>query len=800
MSGSDSQPRIFSAEQLTTALTDVGGSSPPQYLDDIVTQARRTRQRPAWRTPERWLSMTTTSAGAQPLPLIRPRSMAWALLLAVLAVVALAAGTLFIGSTLLRSDAAVVLPPPTGLAGNGLLAYDAGGDIWTMQPDGSDRRQLTSGPEMDTMPVWSPDGTRIAFWTSAIPDRIAMSSEDPDFFAAPFDVVVMDASRGDRRIVASGLDFDRGDQGYGMPPSWAPDGERLTIGYLEGGEPVIDVLSLDAGPAIRVASGHAPSWSPQGDLIAYRSVDPPLGAYVVEPDGSNPRRVSQVSGSGFAFAYPQWSADGQLITFYAGPDGGHDVWVARTDGSEEWPIGDEPVEEYWPGFSPDGRRVAFGRDIGGACCEWQIVVSDPDGSNQVTLDSDPLGALLPPVWSPDGTTLLVRAGGQNASQHPILRLDVTGERPPAELEFDSDTWANFSWQRVAAAEEEVSPSPDPSPPVPTALNGLIAYADQGGDILVMAPDGSDARVLIDGSGSPADEVPAPQGLASPAWSPNGRYLAYEEVTLCCKGGGGIEAILHIVAADGRGDVQVTARPTPLSYLSQTVAWAPDSRRLAYLHDGAIHVFDRTDQTSVDLGVDADSVSWSPDGDWLAYAEPFLDGGSVGVGMIGPDGAGQRVLTLDGLGAQGSWLSWSPDSSALAFACCTEPGDESGSFDIWTVARDGSQVQVTSGPEIETVPVWSPDGTALAVQTGSQDGSEAAIAVMRADGSGPRTLYELPPGDGAGRLARFSWSPDGSNLLATRYRAGSLVVIPLDGSEPTSYPMGIGTASWQSLAR
>ena len=43
--------------QLTTGLTDLAGTSTPDYRDDILRQVARTRQRPTWTFPERWIPM-----------------------------------------------------------------------------------------------------------------------------------------------------------------------------------------------------------------------------------------------------------------------------------------------------------------------------------------------------------------------------------------------------------------------------------------------------------------------------------------------------------------------------------------------------------------------------------------------------------------------------------------------------------------------------------------------------------------------------------------------------------------------
>jgi Tol biopolymer transport system component len=222
---------------------------------------------------------------------------------------------------------------------------------------------------------------------------------------------------------------------------------------------------------------------------------------------------------------------------------------------------------------------------------------------------------------------------------------------------------------------------------------------------------------------------------------------------------------------------------------------PDLARLdtaSGFHDQSDHARDRTAQTSTDLGIGATAVAWSPDGIWLAYVGTAAEGRSHGVWMVDPDGGDPKRLTPD-LGGVAPWLSWSPDSSGLAFSCCSDSDTDSGASDIWTVGVDGTTHQMTRGLfEHEFMPVWSPDGTRVAFEEGG------TIEVMGADGSGRRDVYDIPPARAAGPFAKFPWSPDGTMLLAVRYRADSLVVIPVDGSEPWSYPASLGTASWQRL--
>jgi Tol biopolymer transport system component len=414
----------------------------PRNLAAVVARTRDMRQRPAWASLERWFPMAViTRPTAAP-----PLRAAWLALVTTMTIV-LAAGALIIGGGLLRTQRSMALPPPTGPAGNGLIAFDAGGDIWTMKPDGTDRRQLTTTSVMESNPTWSPDGTRLAFFSFELPGQTATSSDDPSWYqGGAMSVGVMDADGGQRRELA----VDGGwVPSYGVAPSWAPDSRRLAYAYVTpAGEPVVDTISTDEMRASRLTDGYSPSWSPDGSMIAFRGPDQEPGVLVIPSDGGEPLKLNRVIGGGFAFTAPRWSADQEYITFYAGPDGGHDVWVARSDGSEEWPVGFTPPEEYWPSFSPDGRRVAFGRDLT-PCCDFNYVITNVDGTDPITLATDPLWAGYPGVWSPDGRFMLGMTGGSEGTIR-VLVIDTTGESDPFDIPIVTD-WVHLSWQRVATA-------------------------------------------------------------------------------------------------------------------------------------------------------------------------------------------------------------------------------------------------------------------------------------------------------------------------------------------------------------
>lgn len=89
------------------------------------------------------------------------------------------------------------------------FASNAGGDVdlWTMAPNGADRRQLTSSPDFDTEPAWSPDGASLVFRRSTA--------------GVGSDLAVISANGGEvRRLDVAGEQ---------RLPVWSPDGGRVVF-------------------------------------------------------------------------------------------------------------------------------------------------------------------------------------------------------------------------------------------------------------------------------------------------------------------------------------------------------------------------------------------------------------------------------------------------------------------------------------------------------------------------------------------------------------------------------------------
>lgn len=192
---------------------------------------------------------------------------------------------------------------------------DGTADIYTMNLDGSDLSQLTypvnpsdpgDGRNRDDMPDWSPNGTKIVFFSL----RDGNSK-----------IWLMNAD-GSNQIK---LDLPFGVHAY---PRWSPDGNEIVFTSTLAGEGHFDIYKVNvSNPSnpIRLTNSPytdiEPVWAPDGSKIAFTSNRYHNGevfyVYIMNSDGSNQRTISDTS-LGTNQQQPSWSPDGTKIAYTLG--------------------------------------------------------------------------------------------------------------------------------------------------------------------------------------------------------------------------------------------------------------------------------------------------------------------------------------------------------------------------------------------------------------------------------------------------------------------------------------------------
>ena len=508
--------------------------------------------------------------------------------------------------------------------------------IWTMRPDGTALKQITTGHGDDREPRISPDGTTVAFSS----DRA---------FKGNYDIWTADIATGALKQITSAEDDE-------FEPTWSPDGK--SIAFVSGtgitGKS-IESIDLTTGKqttlVTSIAEGRveAPSYSPDGKSLAYVQFHG-IGIFMNTAQLVVTGTTTYAGKATDTFPFPAvWLSNSEL--FYTGD--GHILRTNLTANSEtsvpfvaviksirpQYPRKVYDFDStaprqvkglYAPALSPDGKQVAFV-----ALNELYLM---PIGGTPVALTHDAFYK-QGPAWSPDEKTLAYvsdRDGIENIYLHNMSSPDTNADKRPAPsktaqimpawspdgklIAFQDQTGATLTLEVATGTVKPFAPL--------TFFPGRPSFSSNGKTIAIATikpytkrfREGTSSILTVDiATGKTQFFAPAPFESVTtrtedgPIYSPNGKEMAFV-----------MDDLLYIMPVDPDG------HPSgPAVQLNNETTDAPtysaDSSKILYLNNGQLKLIDRNSKAITPVPVSLTFANEKPQQKLLIHTARFWKG-------------------------------------------------------------------------------------------------------------------------------------------------------------------------------
>ncbi len=253
-------------------------------------------------------------------------------------------------------------------------------EIYTMDFDGSNSRQITHHRSVTLSPAWSPDGSKIAYSLIAKNKRNVKNQNLYEFDFNTSKIKLLS----DRMGINSGAHYN-------------PDGKKIALTMSFLGNPEIFIFDPESKSVTRLTNNPGvdvdPNWAPDGKHLSF--VSNRAGAAMIYRMNSDGTDVRRLTFAGSYNATPSWSPQNNKISFAGWIDGRFDIFLMNPDGTNIERLTKSQGNNEDPSFSPDGNFVVFSSN---RASSKNIYVMNVDGTFVKRMTYG-LGDCVSPRWS-----------------------------------------------------------------------------------------------------------------------------------------------------------------------------------------------------------------------------------------------------------------------------------------------------------------------------------------------------------------------------------------------------------------